>query len=564
MGRKVVIVGGVAGGMSAATRLRRLDEQAEIVVFERGPYASFANCGLPYYLGHEISQKDKLIVQSPERLRQVFGLNVRVQTEVVSIDRENRQVTVRDLSSGQTSTESYDQLILSPGARAVMPNWPGADRPGHFFLRTIPQMDGISDWVDSRGAKTAVVIGGGYIGLEAVEQLHLRGLSVTLIQNGAQVLSPLDPEMAAFVHLEMRKHGVQVLLGESVAGFRESTGQQPAAASLVELESGTSIPADLVVIAVGVRPEVGLAESAGLELGSTGGIKVSLDLRTSDSNIWAVGDAIEVTHGVTGKPALIALAGPANRQGRIAADNICGIPSIYKDSIGTALVRVFDLTAGCTGANEGQLRAANMPFERVHLHPNSHAGYFPGAKPIALKLLFSTENGRLLGAQAVGEDGVDKRIDILATAIKAKMTIDDIAELELGYAPPFGSAKDPVNLAGMVAQNVLAGRVKVAHWDEVDGLVNAGHGILDVRDPAERERGQIPGSVNIPLAQLRSRLDELPRETEWLVHCASGQRSYNACRVLMQHGYRCRNLTGSFKTWTAAKQGLSSGPAKSH
>ena len=553
MPKRVLIVGGVAGGMSAATRLRRLDEFAEIVVLERGPFVSFANCGLPYYLGGEIADRGKLIVQSPERLRQVFNLDVRARTEVVAIRPESQEIEARDLATGRTFTERYDALILSTGAAAITPRVPGADRPGNFFLRTIPEMDAIDEWLKTHSATTAVVVGGGYIGLEAAEQLHRRGLTVSVVQNTPQVLAPFDPEMAAYVHAELRNHGVGLHLTDPVAAFEEPHAGERAAASVVVLKSGKRIPADVVIVAVGVRPETTLAKNAGLGIGSTGGIFVDANLRTTDPHIFAVGDAVEVTHGVTGKPALIALAGPANRMGRIAADNICGVPSRYENTIGTAVVRVFDTVAACTGANEKLLKSSGIPFSVVHLHPNSHAGYFPGSKPIALKLLFASDTGKVLGAQAIGADGADKRIDVLATAIRAGMTVDDVAELELCYAPPIGSAKDPVNLAGMAAQNVLAGRVTVAQWHEVPALVEAGLLILDVRDAKEREAGAIPGSVGIPLGELRSRLSELPKNRELLVHCASGQRSYNACRVLMQHGYSCRNLTGSYKTWKAAQ-----------
>lgn len=550
MPKRILIVGGVAGGMSAATRLRRLDEFAEIVVFERGPFVSFANCGLPYHLGGEIADRGKLIVQSPQRLKQVFRLDVRANTEVVSIDRTTKTATARQLITGDETTERYDDLILATGASAVMPPIPGLRRPGHFTLRTIPDMDGVMDWITKRSAKTALVLGGGFIGLEAAEQLHRRGLKVTVVERNPQVLTPLDPEMAAHVHIELKKHGVRLELSNPVERFDDSS----VGASIAVLANGTRIPADVVIIGVGVRPEAKLAKEAGLEIGPTGGVKVNARMQTSDPHVWAAGDVIEVTHGVTITPAVIPLAGPANRQGRIVADNICGRESHYRGTLGTAIVRVFDTTAAVVGANETLLKKTGMPFQVVHLHPNSHAGYFPGAKPIALKVLFHPESGKLLGAQAVGEDGVDKRIDVIATAIFAGMTIDDLAELELCYAPPFGSAKDPVNLAGMAAQNVVEGLVEVAQWHEVPALVAAGAVVVDVREPGERDGGIIPGSLSIPLGDLRERLGELPKEKELLVHCASGQRSYNACRVLLQHGFKCRNLTGSFKTWKAAQQ----------
>lgn len=550
MPKRILIVGGVAGGMSAATRLRRLDEFADVVVFERGPFVSFANCGLPYHLGGEIADRGKLIVQSPQRLKQVFKLDVRANTEVLSVDRTAKTVTARHIITGEESTERYDDLILATGAAAVMPPTPGLRRAGHFTLRTIPDLDGVMDWITKQSAKTALVLGGGFIGLEAAEQLHRRGLTVTVVEKNPQVLTPLDPEMASHVQLELKKHGVRLELSNPVERFEDAkTG-----ASVAVLANGTRIPADVVIVGVGVRPESKLAKEAGLEIGTSGGVKVNSRLQTSDPHIWAVGDVIEVTHGVTGTPAVIPLAGPANRQGRIVADNIAGQDSHYRGTLGTAIVRVFDTTAGVVGANEALLKKTGTPFQAVHLHPNSHAGYFPGAKPIALKVLFHPESGKLLGAQAVGEDGVDKRIDVIATAIFGGMTIDDLAELELCYAPPFGSAKDPINLAGMAAQNVTEGLVSVAQWHEVPALVAAGAVVIDVREPGERDGGIIPGSRSIPLGSLRDRLHELPKDAELLVHCASGQRSYNACRVLLQHGFKCRNLTGSFKTWKAAQQ----------
>jgi NADPH-dependent 2,4-dienoyl-CoA reductase/sulfur reductase-like enzyme/rhodanese-related sulfurtransferase len=548
MPKRVLIVGGVAGGMSAATRLRRLDEFADIVVFERGPFVSFANCGLPYHLSGEIADRGKLIVQSPQRLKQVFRLDVRANTEVVSIDRTAKTVSARNVATGTLATEKYDDLILATGAAAIIPPLPGIQRPGHFTLRTIPDMDGVMDWIVKHSAKTALVLGGGFIGLEAAEQLHRRGLSVTIVEKNPQVLTPLDPEMAAHVQTELKKHGVRLELSNPAERFEDAeTG-----ASVAVLANGTRIPADVVIVGVGVRPASKLAKDAGLEIGPSGGVKVNSRLQTSDPHVWAAGDVIEVTHGVTGTPAVIPLGGPANRQGRIIADNIAGRKSHYRGTLGTAIVRVFDLSAAVVGANEALLKKAGTPFQAVHLHPNSHAGYYPGAKPIALKVLFDPQSGKLLGAQALGEDGVDKRMDVLATALFAGLTIHDLAELELCYAPPFGSAKDPVNLAGMAAQNVTDGLVPVAQWHEVSALVAAGAVVVDVREPGERDGGVIPGSLSIPLGDLRDRLGELPKDNELLVHCASGQRSYNACRVLLQHGFKCRNLTGSFKTWKAA------------
>ncbi|MBP3960909.1 FAD-dependent oxidoreductase [Gemmata sp. G18] len=556
MSKRVLIVGGVAGGMSAAARARRLSESAEIIVFERGPDVSYANCGLPYFLGGEIADRKKLLVQTPERLKAVFNIEVRTRSEVTAIHRGRREIDVRDLVSGHATTERYDALILSTGAAPIVPRVPGAARAGHFALRTLEDMDRIDAWVRDRGAKTAVVVGGGFIGLEVAEQFHARGLRVAVVERNPQVLKPFDPEMAAHLHLELRGRGVALHLNNGLKEFDDPRADESASASVVVLADGTRLPADVVVTGLGVRPESTLAVAAGLDLGRTGGIKVDEHLRTSDPNIYAVGDAIEVTHAVTGAPALIPLGGPANRQGRTAADNIFGTASACPGALGTAIVRVFGLTAAVTGANEAQLRAAGIAFEAVHLHPNSHAGYYPGARALALKILFAPDSGKLLGAQAVGPDGVDKRVDVLATALRAGLTVDDVADLELCYAPPFGSAKDPVNLAGMVAQNVRAGRVRTIQWDEVAALDRSHVLVLDVRDAPERAGGAIPDSVHIPLGELRARLSELPRDREIVAHCASGQRSYTACRVLMQHGFRCRNLAGSFKTWKAARDGL--------
>jgi NADPH-dependent 2,4-dienoyl-CoA reductase/sulfur reductase-like enzyme/rhodanese-related sulfurtransferase len=546
--KRLVIVGGVAGGASAAARARRLCEDCQIVVFERGPHVSFANCGLPYFVGGEIAEQDSLLVQTPASLKARFNLDVRVQTEVLSIDRQARRVRVRELDSGKESAESYDALVLSTGASPLKPPIPGIDRPNHFTVRNIPDVEKIMAWSrDCQGCR-AVVVGGGYIGLEMAEQLKRRSFQVTVVEALPQVMAPLDPEMAAWLHAELRANGVALHRNDPVAAFEAPTAREPARASIVVLKSGQRLPADSVILGLGVKPEVPLAKAAGLEIGERGGIRVNDHLQTSDPHIWAVGDAIEVRDAVTGQWCLIPLAGPANRQGRIAADNILGRPSRYEATWGTAILRLFNLTAGCTGASEKTLRRLGIAHRAIHLHPNSHAGYYPGAEPIALKILFAPDSGKLLGAQAVGHDGVDKRIDVLATALKAGMTANDLAELELAYAPPYGSAKDPVNLAGMAAQNVLAGDVAVAQWNELD----CGALLLDVRRDDERAKGFIPGSIHIPLDQLRARLGELPNDREIIVHCQTGQRSYYAARILSQHGFRVRNLTGSYRTWKAA------------
>jgi NADPH-dependent 2,4-dienoyl-CoA reductase/sulfur reductase-like enzyme/rhodanese-related sulfurtransferase len=520
-------------------------------MFERGPYVSFANCGLPYFVGGEIAEQDSLLVQTPESLRARFNLDVRIKTEVIRLHRAARRIRVREVDTGREYEETYDALILSTGASPLKPPIPGIERPHHFVVRDIPDVEKIIAWSNDCQGCRAVVVGGGYIGLEMAEQLRHRGFGVTVVEALPQVMTPLDPEMAAWLHADLRANGVALHLNDPVVSFEPPSEQEPARASIVVLKSGQRLRADSVILGLGVKPEVGLAEDAGLEIGKQGGIRVNEHLRTSDPYIWAVGDAIEVRDGVTGQWALIPLAGPANRQGRIAADNILGRPSRYEHTWGTAILRLFTLTAACTGANEKSLRRAAIPFQAIHLHPGSHAGYYPGAEPIALKVLFAPDTGKLLGAQAIGHESVDKRIDVLATALKAGMTVHDLAELELAYAPPYGSAKDPVNLAGMAAQNVLAGDVALAQWNEVASLNRSTTLLLDVRHSDERARGFIPGSSHIPLDELRQRLSELPRDREIIVYCQSGQRSYIAARILSHHGFHVRNLTGSYRTWQA-------------
>jgi NADPH-dependent 2,4-dienoyl-CoA reductase/sulfur reductase-like enzyme/rhodanese-related sulfurtransferase len=563
--KRLIIIGGVAGGASAATRARRLCEDCEILMIERGPHVSFANCGLPYFVGGEIAEQDSLLLQTPASLKAQFNLDVRVNTEVVRIDRAARRLHVRAIDTGIEYEATYDALILSTGASPLKPPIPGIERPNHFVVRNVPDVERVMAWSRDCQRCRAVVVGGGYIGLEMAEQLRHRGFDVTVVEAAPQVMAPLDPEMAAWLHAELRANGVTLLLDNPVASFEPPTEQEPARASIVVLKKGQRIPADSVVLGLGVKPEVSLARDAGLEIGTLGGIRVNESLQTNDPHIWAVGDAIEVRDGVTNQWALIPLAGPANRQGRIAADSIFGRPSRYEQTWGTAILRLFNLTAGCTGANEKSLRREAIPFQAIHLHPGSHAGYYPGAEPIALKVLFAPDTGKLLGAQAVGRDGVDKRIDVLATALKAGMSVHDLAELELAYAPPYGSAKDPVNLAGMAAQNVLDGLVAIAQWNEIQPptlpsdtsspsdksqeTVTEPFLLIDVRRPDERERGFILGSIHVPLDQLRRRLNELPRDREIITYCQSGQRSYNAARILSQNGFRVRNLTGSYRTW---------------
>ncbi len=549
-GKKIVIVGGVAGGASAAARARRLSEEAEIVLFERGPDISFANCGLPYHIGGAIDERKKLLVQTPSAMQKRFRINVRTRCEVVAIDRDARQVTVRDLQTGRESRQPYDALILSPGAEPVRPPIPGADSPGVFTLRNLQDMDAIKEVVDRSCPSRAVVVGGGYIGLEMVEALRQRGLEVTLVELADQVFVAADPEMVAPIQQQLELHGVELRLETSVTEIRQAGGQLSAT-----LSTGESIETGLVVLAVGVRPEVGLARDAGIEIGPTGGIAVDRRMCTSDPNVYAVGDAVEVTHLVGGHKALIPLAGPANRQGRIAADNALGRDSVYRDSQGTAICKVFDLAIGMTGMSEKALEAAGTSYEKVYVHPSSHAGYYPGAMPISLKLLFDPADGRILGASAVGGDGIDKRIDVLAVALRAGLTVHDLAEQELSYAPPYGSAKDPVNYAGFVAANVIAGDERLCHVEDVVHR-KQNQMLLDVRMATETEAGIIPGAKHIPLDKLRERLGELPRDQKILVYCQVGLRGYLACRILTQLGFDCRNLSGGYKTYQAATGAL--------
>jgi len=537
--QRLVIIGGVAGGATAAARARRLSENARIVVLERGPYVSFANCGLPYHIGGEIAERGKLLLQTPQGLKARYGLEVRVRHEALSIDRAKKEVVVRDLESDRTYREGYDRLILSTGAAPIRPPLPGIDHPRIFTLRSVPDTDAIKQAVDS-GARTAVVVGGGFIGLEMAENLRRRGLSVHLVEMLDQVLPPLDREMAAALHQTLALHGVQLHLGAAVEAFGEEGGRVSA-----RLKNGETLTADLVVLAIGVRPESKLAEEAGLAVGERGAILVDEHMRTTDPDIYAVGDAVAVKDAVTGTPVLIPLAGPANRQARIAADHIFGRDSRYRGTQGTSIVRVFDLTAAITGASEKTLRRAGLDFAKVYLHPAQHVGYYPGAEAMHLKLLFGPGDGRLLGAQITGRDGVDKRIDVLATAIQAGFTVYDLEEAELAYSPQYGAAKDPVNMAGFIAANLLRGDVRLAYADEPLGDAV----LLDVREPGEHQAGAIPGSRLIPLGELRARHEELPRGRRIVAYCAVGMRGYVAARLLSQLGYDVANLSGGYRTW---------------
>jgi NADPH-dependent 2,4-dienoyl-CoA reductase/sulfur reductase-like enzyme/rhodanese-related sulfurtransferase len=559
---KLVVVGGVAGGATAAARARRLDEACEIIVFDRGPFISFANCGLPYYVGDVIADEGKLLLASPELFRDRFRIDVRVQQEVLQIDRERRLVHVRDLRTDRAYSESYTKLVLSPGAQPLRPSIPGIDLPGIFVLRTIPDSRSIREFLHDGTARRATIVGAGFIGLEMAENLVARGLEVTVVEKAHQVLPPLDPEMAVLLEQRLRERGVTVITGDGVSGFRRGPDQ----ALTVALESGGALETDLVILGIGVRPETQLARAAGIALGSTGGIAVDAQMRTNDPNIWAVGDAVEVKHVVTGQPILAALAGPANRQGRIAADSIFGRDSIFRGVQATAVCGCFGLTAACTGASEAALRRAGITdYEAIYLHPGHHVGYYPGAKPIHLKLIFSRETGRIYGAQAVAEEGAVRRIDVIALALQCDLTVFDLEQAELCYAPQYGAAKDPVNIAGFIAANVLRGDMPVASWaDVVASEERAGAAIephqppagmppsallLDVRSRSEYEQGHVPDALNIPLEQLRHRLDELPHDRELWLHCQVGQRAYYATRLLLQRGYAARNLAGGYTTY---------------
>jgi NADPH-dependent 2,4-dienoyl-CoA reductase/sulfur reductase-like enzyme/rhodanese-related sulfurtransferase len=541
---KLLIVGGVAGGASAAARARRLSEDAQIILFERGPEVSFANCGLPYYLGGEIAERDKLLVVTPERLQSRLNLDVRVRTTVQAIDRSAKKLRVRDLVSGREYEEPYDKLILAPGAAPLRPPIPGIDLPGVFTLRNLQDMDRIQERL-GRGVRQAAIVGAGFIGLELVENFVHRGIATTVFELQDQVLPPFDKEMTTPIAEHLAAQGVTLLLGQSAEGFEPAPD-----GLLVKLKSGQRLAAQLVILGVGVRPENKLAVDAGLAVGPRGGIRVNAHLQTSDPEIYAVGDAIEVKDFVTGEPAQVPLAGPANRQGRIAADHIFGRPARYRGTQGTAIVRVFERTAALTGASEKILRRANRPYRKVYVHPTHHAGYYPGAEPMTLKLLFDPQSGEILGAQALGGAGVDKRIDVLAVAIQAGMTVFDLEEMELAYSPQYGSAKDPINMAGFVASGLLRDDHPQV---DVEAVLTAPASerpfLLDVRTPQEFAAGHIPEAVNIPVDELRSRQGEIPPNRDITVYCQVGQRGYLATRILRQAGLRVANIGGGYLTY---------------
>lgn len=541
---KVVVVGGVAGGASAAARLRRLDESAEIIMFERGEYISFANCGLPYYIGGEITDRAALTLQTPQSFHSRFHVDVRINSEVTAIDPKAKQVTVRSKDRGEY-TESYDKLILSPGAAPIRPPMEGADNERVYTLRNIPDTYKIRGYVEEQHPKSAVVVGGGYIGVEMAENLKNAGVDVTVVELADHVIAPLDYDMACDVHRYLKEKGVGLILQNGVQSIREEGG-----ALRLTLSDG-EIDTDLVIMAVGVRPDTALAKEAGLELNRRGAIVVDEHMLTSDPDIYAVGDAVEVTDFVTGEKAYIPLAGPANKQGRIAADNICGIPTTYKNTQGSAVLKIFDMTVATTGVNERAAKAAGLDYDKVYTFSNSHASYYPGSTGMSIKTLYEKGTGKILGAQIVGFDGVDKRCDVLATAIRAGMTAKDLTELELCYAPPFGSAKDPVNFVGYVIENTLAGRVKNFFWDDVAKLPRDGSvTLLDVRTDLERENGQyIDGFIHIPVDELRERVGELDKSKPVYIHCRTGLRSYVACCMLAGLGFDCYNLSGGWRLY---------------
>lgn len=552
MALKVVIVGGVAGGASTAARLRRLSEEAEIILLERGDYISYANCGLPYYIGGTIEDRDNLFVMTPEKFKQWLNIDVRVKNEALSIDREAKEIKIINHLTGTEYSESYNYLVLSPGAEPLRPPLPGIDSLGIFSLRSVPDTDRIYNYLNAKNPQKAVVVGAGYIGLEMAENLKHRGLDVTVVELAPQVLPPIDAEMALLVQQYLRALGMNLRLGDGVKEFHQAENDS----LKVELGSGEFLEADLVILSIGVKPETKLAREAGLEVER--GIKVNASMQTSDVSIYALGDAVEVIHLVTGKPAVIPLAGPANKQGRIVANNIAGRKEEFKGTQGTSVLKIFDMTVATTGANERLLKDAGLDFHSAIIHPNNHAGYYPGASPISLKLLFSPE-GKILGAQAVGYDGVEKRIDVLATALRAGLTVYDLQELELAYAPPYSSAKDPVNMIGFVAANRLQGDSKAVDAAAIDALNPDQVQILDVRETEENELGQIPGTIHIPLGQLRERLGELDPQKEVITYCSVGLRAYMALRILKLNGFsNVSNLNGGYRIYQAMQAELNS------
>ncbi|MDE1225387.1 FAD-dependent oxidoreductase [Vibrio aestuarianus] len=562
---KIVIIGGVAGGASAAARARRLSEDAQIIMFERGPFVSFANCGLPYHIGGDIKERGNLLLQTPESFLARFNVDVRVMNEVLRINRDKKTITVRNLLDQSEYTESYDFLLLSPGAGPVVPPIPGLDNPLTHSLRNIPDMDKIIQTINTNQVDHATVVGGGFIGLEMMEAFHQLGIKTTLLEMADQVMTPVDREMAGFAHAEIRAKGIDLRLSTALKSveFKPTTslasmdsGQKEHQHINGELEltlsDGDTLTTDILIMAIGVRPETKLASEAGLQIGELGGIYTNEYLQTSDPSIYAVGDAIEEKDFVTGKQTMVPLAGPANRQGRMAADNMLGRSETYQGTQGTAICKIFDLAVASTGKNEKQLKREGVEYEKVYVHTASHASYYPGAEVVSFKMLFDPKSGKIFGAQAVGKDGIDKRIDVMAVAQRAGMTVEQLQHLELTYAPPYGSAKDVINQAAFVANNLIKGDSTAIHFDEIDNRTED-QLLLDVRNPGELQNGYLPGAVNIPVDQLRQRMDELPKDKEIVIYCQVGLRGNVAYRQLVNNGYKARNLLGGYRTYLFAK-----------
>ncbi|MDR9829525.1 FAD-dependent oxidoreductase [Vibrio sp. FNV 38] len=564
---KIVIIGGVAGGASAAARARRLSENAEIIMFERSPFVSFANCGLPYHIGGNIEDRSKLLLQTPQSFLARFNVDVRVMSEIISIDRQNKSVTVKNLLDGSEYYESYDFLLLSPGAGPIVPAIAGIDNPLTHSLRNIPDMDRIINTIQMNKPEHATVVGGGFIGLEMMEAFHHLGIKTTLIEMADQVMTPVDREMAGFAHTEIRDKGIDLKLGvaleaveyqankhvASIESGEDDTHQHIRGELTLQLNNGESLTTDILIMAIGVRPEITLAQQAGLEIGALGGIYTNEFMQTSDAAIYAVGDAVEDKDFITGEQALVPLAGPANRQGRIAADNMLGRKEAYQGTQGTAICKIFDLAVASTGKNEKQLKRDGTRYEKVYVHTASHASYYPGAEIISFKMLFDPVTGKIFGAQATGKDGVDKRIDVMAVAQRAGMTVQQLQHLELTYAPPYGSAKDVINQAAFVASNIIKGDSTAIHFDEIDHLTDD-QLLLDVRNPSElNNMGYISGAVNIPVDELRQRMNELPKDKEIVIYCQVGLRGNVAYRQLVNNGYKARNLLGGYRTYQYAQ-----------
>lgn len=548
MNKKIIIVGGVAGGASTAARLRRLDEKAQIIMFEKGEYISFANCGLPYYIGGSINEREKLIVQTVETMSSKFNLDIRNLSEVIKIDKENKSVSVKNHKTGETYEESYDVLVLSPGAKPIKPPISGINECKNLFtLRNIPDTDKIKTYVDNNKPKHAVVIGGGFIGLEMAENLHDKGIKLTLVEASEQVMAPLDIEMVSVIHDHLISKDIELILKDGVKFFSENGNK-------VILSSGKEIKTDMIILSIGVKPETTIAKEAGLKLNERGAIIVDNYMKTSDENIYALGDAVEITDFINKKPTMIPLAWPANRQGRLVADNICGRDITYQGTLGSSVAKVFDYTVATTGNNEKTLKRIGLDYKAIHIHPGSHAGYYPGAFPISLKMTFDPKTGKIFGAQGVGIEGVEKRIDVLATAIKGGLTVFDLPDIETCYAPPYNSAKDPVNMLGYYASNIIEDLVEIVQWNEVDNIIADSGVIIDVREEFELATGKIPNSMHIPLGQLRDRLNEIPKNKKLYATCQIGLRGYVACRILEQHGLKCINIDGGVKTYLAVKR----------